>query len=134
LDSIVVVAVRKSGTTTLAMAVEARRDALGDAGLLVKDVDGMVSFSTGDSVSIGSVGYSLGLEGLYFQSDVGGGGNVAALVMSHAFMAVESGNCDVAVVCRSLNSRSGQRFGMFARPMQARGDSPFSAPTENFHT
>ncbi len=119
---------RKSGKTTLVMAVEATRDALADAGLSVKDVDGMVAFSTGDSVSTGAVGYALGLEGLYFQSDVGGGGNVAALVMSHAFMAVESGNCDVAVVYRSLNSRSGHRFGTFAGPIQAGGDSQFSAP------
>ena len=108
---------RNSGVTTLAMAREATKNALDDAGLTVADVDGISSFATNDFISTGALAYSLGLDGLYWHSDVPGGGNVAAQVVANAFWAVEAGNCDVAVVFRSLNSRSGVRLGTYADPV-----------------
>ena len=40
---------RNSGRTTRAMAVEAIRKAMADAGLTPRDVDGMMSYQSGDS-------------------------------------------------------------------------------------
>jgi len=40
---------KASGRTPLAMAAEAAREALADAGLVGSDVDGVVEFQTGDS-------------------------------------------------------------------------------------
>jgi acetyl-CoA acetyltransferase len=107
---------RNSGRSTLALARECTTAAVADAGLRIDDVDAMVSFQANDSVGTGELAYSLGLDGLYYHSDIFGGGNVAAQVVAHAFWAVESGNCEVAVVYRALNSRSGVRFGTFADP------------------
>jgi acetyl-CoA acetyltransferase len=108
---------RNSGVTTLALAREATLNALDDAGLSIADVDGMSTFQIADSVGTGVLAYSLGLDGLYWNSDTGGGGNVAAQVVADAFWAVEAGACDVAVVYRALNSRSGKRFGTYADPV-----------------
>src|ERR1700761_2649297 len=82
---------RNSGVSTLALAREATKNALNDAGLSISDVDGMSSFAIDDSVATGALAYSLGLDGLYWQSDVMGGGNVAAQVVANAFWAVQSG-------------------------------------------
>lgn len=113
---------RNSGVSTLALAREATVNALEDAGLAVSDVDGMSSFAAGnDSVGVHELAYSLGLDGLYYFSDTVGGGNVAAKVVADAVWAVESGACEVAVVYRALNSRSGKRFGTYADPVAGRG-------------
>ena len=92
---------RKSGRSTLALARECTKAAVADAGLRIDDVEAMVTFQANDSVGTGELAYSLGLEGLYYHSDIFGGGNVAAQVVAHAFWAVESGNCEVAVVYRA---------------------------------
>lgn len=112
---------RNSGRSTLALARECTMAAVADAGLSVQDIDAMVTFQVNDSVSTGELAYSLGLDGLYYYSDIVGGGNVAAQVVAHAVWAVESGNCEVAVVYRALNSRSGMRFGTYADPVAGRG-------------
>jgi acetyl-CoA acetyltransferase len=129
---------RNSGVSTLALAREATLNALDDAGLSVADVDGMSSFSVADSVGTGELAYSLGLDGLYYFSDTVGGGNVAAKVVADAVWAVEAGACEVAVVYRALNSRSGKRFGTYADPVAGRvpggdvlrvgGANQFTAP------
>ena len=129
---------RNSGVSTLALAREATLNALDDAGLSIADVDGMSSFQIGDSVGTGQLAYSLGLDGLYYHSDIVGGGNVAAQVVADAVWAVEAGACEVAVVYRALNSRSGKRFGTYADPVAGQapggnvlrvgGDGQFTAP------
>ena len=106
---------RASGRTPAGMAAEAARAALGDAGLSTADVDGVVDFGTGDSVRAQQLGWALGVDDLSWALDVSGGGNVASSTVATAFAAVSRGLCDVAVVYRSLNGRSGARYG--------RGDS-----------
>lgn len=102
---------RSSGRTTGAMAVEAVRAALVDAGLSPADVDGMASYQAGDSTPTGAVAHAVGVDELAWSVDLFGGGNIVVTCMGEAARAVSSGACSVAVVYRSMNGRSGRRFG-----------------------
>jgi acetyl-CoA acetyltransferase len=119
---------RASGRTPLAMAAEAVRSALDDAGLSPADVDGIVEFSTGDSAAAMRVGGAIGADDLSWAVDISGGGNVACAAVADAFAAVRRGACDVAVVYRSLNGRSGQRYGRGeVTPVPMTGEMQFAA-------
>lgn len=50
-----------SGRSVLSLAVEACKNAIADAGLTANDVDGILTFNAGDSVSPEAVASSLGL-------------------------------------------------------------------------
>lgn len=102
---------RESGRTTVAMAAEACRSALADAGLRGSDVDGISNFQAMDSVPGAAVAHALGVEDLAWCLDLFGGGNLACSVVSNAVTAVATGACDTALVYRSMNGRSGRRFG-----------------------
>jgi acetyl-CoA acetyltransferase len=119
---------RNSGRTTAALAVEACRGALDDAGMPASEVDGIVSFAVADSTSAAEIGYLLGLDGLRVPLDIVGGGNVVTLAVAQAVMAVESGASEAALVFRSLNSRSGKRFGTFEGALEVPGDGQYGAP------
>jgi acetyl-CoA acetyltransferase len=119
---------RESGRTPLAMAAEAVRSALDDAGLAPADVDGIVEFSTGDSARGISVGAAIGCDDLAWAIDISGGGNVACASVAEAFAAVQRAACEVAVVFRSLNGRSGQRYGRGeVTPVPMTGEMQFAA-------
>ena len=98
---------KASGRTPLAMAAAAAREALADAGLAGSDVDGVAEFQTGDSARAIAVGAAIGADDLSWALDISGGGNVACATVAEAFAAVSRGACEVAVVYRSLNGRSG---------------------------
>lgn len=119
---------RESGRTTLGMATEAVRNALADAGLAGTDIDGVVSFHLNDSVAAPEVGGAVGAHDLAFALDIFGGGNVACLSVSEAVEAVRSGRCETVVVYRSLNGRSGSRFGRGEDSPNLGGEFQFSAP------
>ena len=53
---------RNSGRTTRAMAVDAIRNALNDAGLRPSDVDGMMSYQSNDSTPANWVAADLGIR------------------------------------------------------------------------
>jgi acetyl-CoA acetyltransferase len=120
---------RNSGRTTLGMANAAARMALDDAGLKPSEVDGVATFATpGDSARTLQIAHALGLDSTAFNLDLSGGGQLAAMVVAQTMLAIESGACDVAIVYRSLNSRSGKRFGRFDGIVEAEGIQQFSAP------
>ncbi len=119
---------RGSGRTTRAMAAEACRAALADAGTSAGGVDGMASFSTGDSARTMEVAYAIGIDGLAFALDLSGGGNVATLVVAQAVQAVEAGACEAALVYRSLNSLSGHRYGRVDGAVSADGYAQYGGP------
>jgi acetyl-CoA acetyltransferase len=93
------------------MAAEAIRSALEDAGLPAAEVDGVIDFHTNDSASATDVGRAIGAVDLGLALDVSGGGNVAVTVVGQALGAIAAGVCDVAVVFRAFNGRSGSRYG-----------------------
>lgn len=119
---------KASGRTPLAMAASAAREALQDAGLRPTDVDGVLNFNTADSASSTDVGRAIGAVDLGLAMDLQGGGNLAVTVVGQAFAAVQAGTADVVVVFRSLNGRSGNRYGRGDKPAIAlRGEMQFAA-------
>lgn len=119
---------RNSGRTTLAMAVDACRQALNDAGLTVTDVDGMLTFLANDSAHPVEVSYALGCEELAFSNALVGGGNLVADCIATAAAVIEAGTCNAILIYRSLNGRSGHRFGTISGPVAVAGEWQFSAP------
>ncbi|MCD4524244.1 hypothetical protein [Nocardioides sp. cx-173] len=117
---------KASGRTPLAMAAEAARAALSDAGIPAGEVDGVIDFHTNDSASAADVGRAIGAVDLGVALDVSGGGNVAVTVVGQAVAAVQAGICTTAVVFRSFNGRSGNRYGNNAG-IQLRSDMQFAA-------
>jgi acetyl-CoA acetyltransferase len=103
---------RDSGRSVLALADEACRAAIADAGVALEDVDGVVSFSLNhDSVPCVAVATSLALPGLRFALDVDLGGQAPCHLVGLAAMAVDTGRARNVLVFRAMNGRSGARVG-----------------------
>jgi acetyl-CoA acetyltransferase len=115
---------KDSGRSELQLAAEAVRAALTDCGLTPQDVDGMATFAMDTNPEI-DVARTLGVPELRFFSRVTYGGGAACAVLQQAALAVESGVCDVVVVYRAFNERSGLRFG------QGTGDRPVAPTTDS---
>jgi len=108
---------RPSNRTTLSMACEAIRNAMGDAGLTPLDIDGMTSYQAGDSTSSAHVASALASAELLF--DILGGGS-----STRHWSRTQSGSSRLATrndrVLRSMNGRSGAGWaGKFRRAIPA---------------
>ncbi|MGH7353001.1 MAG: thiolase C-terminal domain-containing protein [Candidatus Rokuibacteriota bacterium] len=101
---------RNSGRTTRAMAVEAVRKAMNDAGLQSSDVDGMMSYQNGDSTFANWVAPDLGIR-LNFYMDVVGGGSSSEALIGLAMGAIEAGMCTAVAIFRSMNGYTEFRIG-----------------------
>jgi acetyl-CoA acetyltransferase len=101
---------RNSGRTTRAMAVEAVRRAMADAGLTARDLDGMMSYQQNDSTPSNWVAADLGIRLNFFMDVVGGGSSTEALV-GLAMGAIEAGMCHTVAIFRSMNGYSEVRIG-----------------------
>jgi acetyl-CoA acetyltransferase len=110
------------------MAAEACRNALVDAGLDSDDVDGIADFGVMDSSPGLAVAHALGVDDVAWCLDQFGGGNVASAVVANAAHAVRNGMCEVVLVYRSLNGRSGHRFGQAMDRLDVGGEAQFAAP------
>lgn len=108
------------GRDTISLNVEACRNALDDAGVdkaLVDAVFVKVPTSAHQFMYGQKVAEALGITPKIGGGwDQGGAANITLL--SFAIMAIEAGQCDVALVCYADNPRTGNR-GVYARP---RGD------------
>ena len=102
---------KDSGRSTLHMALEVILQALDDAGLQPKDVDGVVKMRANDDLFEIDLLRSLDLPNLRFFSEIPHGGGAACGTVAHAATAVAAGMADVVVTFRSLNERSERRFG-----------------------
>ena len=101
---------RGSGRTTRALAVEAVRNAILDAGLTPRDVDGMLDYQGGDSTLANWVAPDLGIR-LNFYMDVFGGGSSTEALIGLAMGAIETGMCNTVAIYRSMNGYSEFRIG-----------------------
>ncbi|MCD9143637.1 lipid-transfer protein [Streptomyces albireticuli] len=101
---------KDSGRSELALAAEAVRAALADAGLGPGDVDGLVTFTMDTSPEI-TVAQAVGIGELTFFSRVHYGGGAACATVHQAALAVAAGAAEVVVCYRAFNERSGRRFG-----------------------
>jgi acetyl-CoA acetyltransferase len=102
---------RDSGVTTTTLAGRAVMAALADAGLTVGDVDGLVTYSVGDSVGPNELAPVLGIRDLAYQLHMVGGGSICQAAIGNAVLAIASGVATTVVCYRALNSRSGVRVG-----------------------
>ena len=71
---------RGGGRTTRAMGTEAIANAMADAGLDADDVDGMLSYSGGDSTPAPFIAGDLGIRLNFYMDVFGGGSSTEALV------------------------------------------------------
>ena len=99
------------GRSTISMNVEAVRKALEDAGVEKSSVDGLfVKFPTSSWEMM--YGQKLA-ESLGIVPRIGGvwdqGGAANSSMIGYAYMAIESGQCEVAVVCFADNPKTGSR-------------------------
>ena len=108
---------RNSGRTVLSQAVEACRSAVEDAGLSLKDVDGVATFSLfGDSVPAQSVATALALPAPRYLLDLALGGQAPCFMVMNAAMAVATGAANAVICFRALNGRSALRVGSSVAP------------------
>ncbi|HVX22381.1 MAG TPA: hypothetical protein VHB02_13600 [Acidimicrobiales bacterium] len=120
---------KDSGVSTTTLAARAVLSALADAGLTVDDVDGLVTYSTGDSVGPNELAPVLGIRDLAYQQHIWGGGSICQTVVGNALLACASGAATCVVCYRALNSRSELRFGAASRTADAaRRDAQYRAP------
>jgi acetyl-CoA acetyltransferase len=117
---------RKSGRTGIALAAEAIRAALDDAGLAPTDVDGMTCYSTGDPASPLRVSHAIGLDEIGWSVNTLAGGNQVALVVANAAAAIITGQAEVVVVYRVLDASV--RYGKVTGPVTVGGSEQFAAP------
>ncbi|WP_017538973.1 thiolase C-terminal domain-containing protein [Nocardiopsis halophila] len=101
---------RASGRTPLALAAQAARAALDDAGMAADRVDAVLSYHLNDSAPATDLARELGLARLGWHNDMHGGGTQCASVLGDAAMLVATGQAETVLVHRSLNGRSGRRM------------------------
>jgi acetyl-CoA acetyltransferase len=101
---------RGSGKTTRALASWAVRNAIADAGLKPGDIDGMLSYQSGDSTFGPFIAGDLGIR-LNFYMDVFGGGSSTEALIGLAIGAIEAGMCRTVAIFRAMNGYSQVRIG-----------------------
>ena len=109
---------KASGRSELRLALEAIQAAVLDAGLELRDIDGLCTY-TMDVTPPSDIAQNLGLPALRFFSRSDFGGGAAGAVIQQAAIAVATGMADVVVAYRALNERSGYRFGTGDRAVAA---------------
>ena len=120
---------KDSGRTELALACEAITKAAEDAGLSIDEIDGLVRYDM-DPVDEVALTSHLGLRNLRWMSHTGYGGTGGNAVIVHAVAAIAAGVADTVVCYRSLNERSGARYGQASTWMKERvgGFEQFQMP------
>ena len=101
---------RGSGLTTRAMGTNAVRSAILDAGLKPSDIDGMLSYQSGDSTFAPFIAGDLGIR-LNFYMDVFGGGSSTEALIGIAIGVIAAGMCKTVAIFRSMNGFSQVRIG-----------------------
>jgi acetyl-CoA acetyltransferase len=102
---------RNSGRSDLSLATEASLAAIADAGLTPGDIDGIVRCDM-DLVRPNDLVDSLGMKQLSYFGEAGPGGVAPCVQVAQAVGAIISGQATNVLVFRSLNGRSGQRYGL----------------------
>ena len=101
---------KSSGRSDLSLAVQASLAAIADAGLEPADIDGIIRCDM-DLVRGNDLAHTLGLRNLSYLGENGPGGAAPAAMVGQAVAAILSGQATNVLVFRSLNGRSGRRYG-----------------------
>lgn len=115
---------KRSGVTTLELAVAACRAAIDDAGISPAEIDFVANYQQMDSVDSHTVAAHLGIRP-QTQYNLLGGGASTELLIAQAIGMIEAGLCKAALIYRSTNGRSGKRLGS---AMEGRPGGSFSEP------
>jgi acetyl-CoA acetyltransferase len=102
---------RNSGRSDLTLATQASLAAIADAGLTPHDIDGIVRCDM-DLVRPNDLVDALGLTRLDYFGEAGPGGVAPCVQVAQAVAAIISGQATNVLVFRSLNGRSGRRYGL----------------------
>jgi len=97
---------RNSGVSALSLAVMSARDAIADAGLTPKDVDGLILFYSNEPISAERIAANLGIPELRWSLNVAGGGNNGGGIVITAAAAIAAGLCNTVVCLHAINRRS----------------------------
>ncbi len=122
---------RDSGRSELALACEAIRAAIEDAGLKPTDIDGFTRYTMDNNDPI-DLARNLGIPALRYFGEVnygGAGGPVGTIML--AAMAVATGQASAVVAFRAMNERSGRgtpRLGQALVGEAASGTASYLAP------
>ena len=120
--------VRGSGKTTRALGTEAIRNAMADAGIAASEIDGMLSYSIGDSTLSPFIAGDLGIQPNFYTDIIGGGSSTEALI-GIATGVIEAGMCKTVCIFRAMNGYSVSRIGGTGRsPRVTSGDALHMAP------
>lgn len=101
---------KNSGRSELRLAVEAILAAMQDCGLEVNDIDGLVRY-TWDHTTEAAIVNALGLPSLKYYGETEFGGVNCCGAVAQASAAIEAGLASCVVFYRTLNARSGVRYG-----------------------
>ena len=101
---------KDSGVSDLTLALAAGRAAIADAGLRPADIDGIVRNDM-DLVTHNALADGLGIPDLTYWGVGGPGGSAPPAMIGQAVAAIVSGQATNVLVFRSLNGRSGARYG-----------------------
>lgn len=119
---------KNSGVTTLTLALRAIRAAAADAGVPLREIDGIATYRVGDSVPASVVAQAMGLtDPTYFVDHFGGGGSSQGLIGTAA-MAVAAGVASNIICYRAINARSEFRMGGTGRPPVEHVETQYQAP------
>ncbi len=112
----------------LSMVGLAARDALAEAGLTLRDVDGLFVNYMGEEGTV-QVGEYLGIEPRYLDSSDLGGAAFEAFV-GHAMTAVAAGRCEVALITYASRQRSlrSRRLVPAPSPFRQQLEDPYGLP------
>ncbi|MBI2857558.1 MAG: lipid-transfer protein [Chloroflexi bacterium] len=119
---------RDSRRTERSLALEAIQKAITDAGLRSTDIDGIVKYAVQSDSEV-DIACGLGIPILTYFGEVGKAGTAGSGLVAHAVQAIVAGMATNVVVFRSMNGRSGRRYGRGEVTGRAgRGDSAFTEP------
>lgn len=119
---------RDSGVSCLDMAVTAIEAAMRDSGVDRASINGLLSYSLGDSVPVTTVARTLGVPALAWHNDVYGGGSQCASILWEASNALEQGLANVVVIYRAVKSASKQRMGQISLGAADGNEAQFVTP------
>jgi acetyl-CoA acetyltransferase len=119
---------RNSGVSVKNLALESCKNAIDDAGLTVKDVDGIATYNIGDAVSPYVVATGLGLPELRWNIEYFAGANGATSTLLTAACAVIGGLADTVLIFRAMNGRTGTRLGGAGLSLNTSGVEQYCVP------
>lgn len=118
---------RTPGKTAIQLAAEASRNALRDAGIDIKEVDGVFTCGIGFNPTLDLCEF-LGIQPRYFDSTQVGGSSFVVDV-EHAISAINAGLCEVALIAHGEHGFSARSL---PDNMPSELQSPSFSPTGQF--